>query len=439
MERSILNVRIPTGWRPLSWKRLFQSASLFATGMMMVAMVANFVTGVLSARALGDSGRGELAAVQTTTIFMTYLLACGLYQAVLYLRASGEVDASTIVGSLWLPAVLIGLVTVAAIQLVIPVLLKDQHPDLQLMARLFALSAGLAPISEVFTGVLMGEHRYHLMVALRSVPPLLLAAFFSLLWLTDTFSVPSALVATVCAALPVLLVSAFLVLRRHRLGPRKRGVFRSALSFGLRSHLTGLTGIINARLDLFLLPLIFTTASIGHYALATSLAAAAAQLPSALHPLVMPMAARDRAGSRATVSRLALGTAALGTLVVVPLLILAPWFVETFYGRSFSASVLPLRILAPSWIIAMIGGVYASGILGLGRPLLAAAGQLVALVVTVVGLALVFSAGWDITAIAIISGIAYCAIFLVNIVVFHRLAEGLEAPQVASLEVEGET
>jgi O-antigen/teichoic acid export membrane protein len=91
------------------------------------------------------------------------------------------------------------------------------------------------------------------------------------------------------------------------------------------------------------------------------------------------------------------------------------------YGSAFEPGLVPLRLLLPGSVCYACAAVLWSGLYALNRPLTAAATQALGLVVTVTGLSLFLAAG-GIKVAALVSSIAYGAVFASALVLYRRAA-----------------
>src|SRR5215510_11331898 len=83
------------------------------TAASALGAATGFITGPLLARALGASGRGDLAAVQVPLALVPAVLSLGI-PAFAYRTLPRGRSAKEVIGSLGLPLLVIGLLTAAA-------------------------------------------------------------------------------------------------------------------------------------------------------------------------------------------------------------------------------------------------------------------------------------------------------------------------------------
>jgi O-antigen/teichoic acid export membrane protein len=101
-----------------------------------------------------------------------------------------------------------------------------------------------------------------------------------------------------------------------------------------------------------------------------------------------------------------------GALAALALALIAQPLLVTMYGPEFDESLVPLLILLPGSVAWSAYRIVASGLQGLNRPGQTSRAQLVATLVTLVGLALTLRP-WGIRGAALTSSVAYTTAFVV--------------------------
>jgi O-antigen/teichoic acid export membrane protein len=402
------------------WKR----HAISSFGFNAVALVANLLTGILIARMLGTSGRGEVTAILTAPALLGWAFTLGCSQAAAYHQARSPRDAGRLIAT-WLVFLLpLGAACVLVGQAVLPWLLAAQSDATYDLARVIMLTAALTLFSELFFGILLGDQDFLFYNAMRLAQPGALAVAYVVLAGLDRLSVTSAVIATVAVSTVALVVVTVRALRRHGFGRPSITLGRSTAWYGLRAHAVTIGSMANARLDLLILPAFLGASSVGLYAVATSASWIVVTIAGALYPIVLPAAARGTAAGTRFAVRSLQATLAIGAVAALGLGLLADVAVRLVYGSAFEGSVLPLRLLLAGSVLFAGAQILGSALSALNRPLTAAATQLIGAVATVAGL-LVFLRDGGITAAAIVSAVSYALVF-VSALVLYRRASGLE-------------
>ncbi len=381
----------------------------------------NLVTGVVIARALGSTGRGELAAVIAAMSVIAWLFAMGARQAITYHQARRPEDASRLIATWLVLVVPCAAVGIGVGEVLLPRLMAAQSDATLDAARVYMLMVLGYLLGEVAYAVLLGDHDFLFVNALRLGQPAVIAVAYLALWRLGILTVNAALLTMVVAAGLGITVATARVLRRHGLGRPDRTLARPTLWYGLKAHGSSTAGIVNTRLDLMIIPAFLSASSVGLYAVATSVSWIVVTVAGALGDLVLPAAARR--GDRAvdTVVRSLQATILLGALAAGVLAAVAGLGTRLVYGQEFADAALPLRILLPGCVLLAASGVLRAGLSALNRPFTAGLTQLVGMGVTVVGL-LVFLRSGGIVAAALVTTASYAVTFLSALVIYRVVA-----------------
>jgi O-antigen/teichoic acid export membrane protein len=246
-----------------------------------LAAAAGLITGPLLARALGASGRGDLAAILVPFSLAPSVLSLGI-PAFAYRELPRGRAVDEVIGSLGLPVLAIGAAGAVA---AIPV--ADALAGGRETVRLF-LVIGFVCMPIVMAGGLLASglgalERWRRVVATRLIPFAVAFAAIVVLYAVGRLTVATAAAFTLLGALLSLLPGLSLLTEAGR------PVFRIALAregvaFGLKSWVGGLAMIANARLDQLLMITVVAPRELGLYAVATTLAGASNLATGALAP-----------------------------------------------------------------------------------------------------------------------------------------------------------
>jgi O-antigen/teichoic acid export membrane protein len=406
-------------WRPSDGLARDTAITYAFSGLILLT---NLVTGVLVARELGPSGRGELAAITNTAAWIGVLFVLGCREAVSYHQARHPEDAGRLL-STWLVLLLpsAGLAILAG-ELALPALFSAQTANAIHLGSLFlVVSIPTFLLTERLWGALLGDHDFVFWNITRFMQPGLVALAYVVLWRIGELSLRSALVVLLLAGLSTAMAAGVRVLRGHGLARPSLELGRRTLSYGLRGQFGESVTLMNARLDLLIIPAFFSAASVGYYSIATNISWIIVALANPMFSLVLPIAARQGSKGPQTVIKTMHATLAIGTLFALVIGLTADLAIPAVYGPDFGASILPLRLLLPGSVLYGAAVVLASGLYAAGRPFTASIPQAVGLVVTAVGL-LVFLRSGGIEAAAIVSTASYAVVFLLALVLYGRTA-----------------
>jgi O-antigen/teichoic acid export membrane protein len=350
----------------------------------------NVVTGVLLARALGPHDRGVLAAVVLWPSMLAAVGSLGNVEATTFHAGRMRVALGSLVSTTLMIAITESLVLVGLGLLIAPIVYQDYGSGTLTVALLFLTFIPLNLSTLSLMAVLNGVQRFQLYQILRLSVVFVTLVLLAGLALAGELSVESAVVSYLAANAITTAAAAILVAHAVRSLSRPRlTLARQLLSFGLRSHTSAVPGLFNQRLDQLVISVFLAPAKLGLYVIATTLTSATAVVGYSVAMVALPTLARLEPGTERTATgrRLVVLTLVLSAGVSVPLFVLAPQIIDVFFGRGFHAATDAARVLLIGAVFFSMARTLEASLQGVGRPLSAGAGELVALGVTLIGLA----------------------------------------------------
>jgi O-antigen/teichoic acid export membrane protein len=348
------------------------------TGVNSLIILFAFVTSPILARALGPSGRGDLAAIVVVLVLAPTIADVGIYMYASTERARGVRRLGAILGStipIALTASLVGVL------LAVPIahLLGRGRADVVFFIELGLFLLPLSVFGQTLFGVVMGAQRWGVVMLSKVLSTGGAALVIVLLSLTDTLTVATAAAAYLICGLVAYLP--FLVgLRGSRPWRFQQKIAREGLAFGTRTWLSTLALQGNAKLDQLLMAALVSSRELGLYALAVTLATASTSLIGSVNQALLP---RVAAGEPALAARACRVTVFFVAIYGVSLALTSPILVPLVFGSSFSGSVPMLVVLLAANLFLVPTQVLGSAVIAAGHPGAAARSQLVGLVITV--------------------------------------------------------
>jgi O-antigen/teichoic acid export membrane protein len=408
--------------------RRLLSRGLVRAGMVTylfsgLTLLANIVSGVVTARALGPEGRGVAVALMTVSQLAGFLFAMGVAQSLSYYIARRPEDGPSLLTTWSLMLVPLTALAIGISELLLPTIFAVDGEQAISIGRWFLFSIVLVVGLELNYGLLLGVHDFFVYNALRFAQPLLMAASFVVLWSLDSLTVESALIAPTAGAGLVLAVGMARAIDRIGVGPLAPRLGLSGLWYGVRGQGSTVANHVTARLDVALLPAFVAPAGVGLYSVATNVSLIVYQLSNTFAGLVLPAAARDRERGRMKVVGSLWASLAVAGLMALGLALLARPLLGLVYGNSFRDAAEPLVLILPGAVLFAGSSILAAGVFAEGRPFTATLAQLLGMIVAVIGL-LVFLRTGGITAAAIVSTVSYATVFLATLVAY-KLVSGM--------------
>lgn len=368
---------IALGRRPRLRDRLRKSkATSLTAGTTGVVQLCNILTGIVTARALGVSGRGELAIALLVPSLITYLGDLGLPLALTYFSAGMPVEATLIIRR---QAVSLALGLAAVLVLVatpVDLLYVGARARHVAFAALIYLT-GFLPlnlITRFLNAIEQGAQQFIRFNLVRVIVP---ASYTVLLILTLVFGWLTVSVALFVAVVSNAAGAAFLWRRDLRPARIDQGTLRRWIGFGARAHLGHLTPTDAMQLDLLLVGAALGAHDAGIYAVASGAAmfvrGQGISVGLTLYPRLVASSYKSK---RAIMQSGLLATAAFEVALAVPIVAMAPWAVREVYGRDFAGASLIMRILVCGAVAAGLRHVAGSSLRGLGSPGIASLNEL---------------------------------------------------------------
>jgi O-antigen/teichoic acid export membrane protein len=425
-EESVASVIPSNGWtRAFGLSRLLHSRfrrNLAGTFLAQAGILGiGAVTGVLSARLLGPTGRGELAALTLWPMTLIFLFQMGTNPGMVYHVGKAEFSLSAV----WSAGTLLGtLQTVLMIATGLAVLPLALHAYSASVRHLALVFLGFTPII-VFGGqpaaIFQGQVKMTAYNVLRSVAPAGYAVGLLILFLSGRRELDGVVFCQLGGFLVATTAGYVLLFRRQTLGwVWDTGAFKNVLGFGWKTQLSSVATFVNQRMDQLLLSLFIPPRDLGLYVVAVTVTSGMGIFPMAAGAVTFATGASTNPHDAARIisrsvqaSLIWLGAGAIVLFVVVP------WAIPLVFGRPFAGSVLACRILLPGTVALGLNQVLYDGARALNQPALPSYSEGSSLIITAVCLYLLVPRLGFLGA-AIASTLAYTASFVITLVLFNR-------------------
>ncbi len=354
-------------------------------GFNIASTVAAGLGGVILARAMGPTVRGEYAAI--TAWFGVALMVGGMGQpaALCFYVARDPRRAREYVATSRAMMVTTGALALAAGLLLAPLLARG-NPGVTVGYRIAFAASIVAFVGASYTFSLQARdlHRWNMV---RVSQPVLGLIAIGVLWRLRLLALDAALAVLVVTML-LQLGWAYLCCRRTGLAPGRAqaGLVRPLSAYGTAQIAALTPAALNAQLDKLVLSQTVPPADLGCYAIAVSLTLLPIPLVSAIGSVAFPRLAAQHAVTDAThrLQKLAvLGSAGLAAGMLVPLAAVANWLVPLVFGAGYRGAVPLLWILTPGAVFLACGQVAGDLLRGRNRPIVVAWAQGLAAVFTV--------------------------------------------------------
>lgn len=354
-------------------------------GYNMACTMAAGLSGIIIARLLGPTVRGEYAAITAWYSIAFVVGGMGQSAAICFYVAQKPRRAPTYLATS--RTMMLGtsaLITTIGI-LLAPVLAHGNHEvargyDVGFVASILAI-VGACYICSLQARDLHEWNR------VRLIQPTLYLIMVLSLWRFHLLSLERIL-EMMTAALLLQFLWAYMMCRKTRLAPGclDPRLLRPLAGYGIAQIAAITPSTINLQLDQLILSQTVAAADLGRYAVAVSLSLLPIPIVSAIGNVAFPWLAAQRTVTNVTIKlqRLAvISSLGISASILVPFGLLAYWIVPEVLGRQYQSSVPLLWILTPGAIFISCSQVVGDLLRGRKQPIIVAKAQGVAAIFTV--------------------------------------------------------
>lgn len=356
--------------------------TIATTGLLQVA---NLASGVMIARLLQPTGRGEFEAVRLWPVTLAYVLLLGLNDAMIFRSASGREAPRDLFAAGSLAALVLsasGLLT--GLTLLLPLAYAEYRPEVQAAAMLMLAIIPCHLFSLMHMELLRGQGRmgaWNLLRLSQAVTyPLLIIGF----WLGGHGDLGGFTWAFLLSHLPAALIPTWVAAQAGWVSLRAPGAtLRALIGYGLQSHVGAMVNLLNLQLDRMIMALTLDPTQLGLYAVAVTLAQATYTLAGSVAMVAWPRAAAapDPAAKALVIGQYLRLALALMLMATAGLLVLAPWLLGLLFGAEFVVASDALRLLVVGSIPIVIREFFIMALKACEKPLWVGHGELITLAV----------------------------------------------------------
>lgn len=317
----------------------FSSKKAYAQTFAATIAVRCFgaVSGVLAARFLGPTGRGELAVIIFLPMVLVSVGELELPRSLAYeVSKQSEVSPQVVASGFWL-AIVLGVVQSIVLAVALPVYLPADKLHLLYASRWFMVYLPAAYITFALMGIDQGRGRFGRFSFFLTLPTVLYVAAILLMWGAGRISPATFAVGILAGAVLTAIVRTSFdwnVLIRTM---PNWNTTRRLLKRGFNYYLPAIASFLLARCDMFLIVRMVPTEAIGLYAVAQAISIG--QI-GAISPFVQvgfaAVAAQAEPDEALKTMARHFRLAALAAIVVgLAAAMATPWGIRLFFGAKF--------------------------------------------------------------------------------------------------------
>lgn len=431
----------PIGPPPADRRHSARSRTLVSIAGSFGIQAMLLLSGVLGARILGVSNRGNLALFWILAAVPAQLLTLGIPLAVTYYIARAPQIIRPLLRSLRTPLVIQGCVLFAIHAGLIVGLYVGRHGDVRSAAALTLLATPAILGFQYALAVLQGQQRIHEF----TVCQVLSAGAYSILLVPlFVFGTHSLTIVTACwvASLYATWAAAGAYMftglpPKGQMASDDLPTLRRLTGFGLRGLFGSIAPLESFQIDQGVVGLFISARGLGLYVIGTSLTNLPRSIAQAIGYVAYPqIAAQTGADARRSTVRFVLLTILLTGGMVVALEFLTGPMVPIIYGDSFRPAVPVARVMLISAVLTGTRRVLGDCLRGAGYPASATIAEIMSIV-----LLLAFAIGFVhfgvigiAAALSTAAGLGLTVLVVAAFVLRHRLAHERAMPPPAPVD-----
>lgn len=396
----------------------------FVFSTQVIILCAGSASNIILARWLGPEGKGIFSLAILVPWMIFWFVSLGVGVSTTYYVGQKKYSNSQIVNnSLFIAVIIIVFISLLYFSL-LPIITKYlvKNVDIEFLRISFFIFP-LVLITSYLAGIPLGLQRIKEVSTIDILKTLTSLGFIVLFVVCLKGSIRGAILATLVSFLAGLLFAVFLVLRispiRIQMNLR---IIKDLVGFGLKGHIGTIVQFFNYRLDMFLINIFLTPASVGIYSISVLIAELIWYIPGAVSRVLFPrIASSDIKTANQFTPQVCRTTLFMTVCLSGVLLLIGRPLILIAFGKQFLPSLIPLQILLPGIIALSIAKVLSSDLTGRGKPLYATYTAVVSLVVTVV-LDLILIPKLGVPGAALASSISYATAALILSAIYSRLS-----------------
>ncbi len=402
----------------------FTASAAGTFGTNVAVAVLSLVNVLITARALGAEGRGEIVFLTTITLLSANVALLGVQEANANLAGSEPKLRPSLATNSLVLALVFGTIAAAGVAATVTIF-PSTGGEVTNWIRWVALAAIPVLVLQSYLQLLaQADYGFRVTNLAWLLGPVLNVVGNGALAVAGVLSVHSAVATWIIGQAVATGFVLWSVARAYGFGPPSRSLANRAVGFGLKSHLGRVMMLGNYRLDQWLLGILAGPRELGIYSVAVVWSETLFFLPTAVATVQRPDLVRATSSKAAeATARIFRGSVLLTALAGLCLFAIAPVLCVGLFGDDFRNSAVDLRILVFGAIGIVALKQLGSALTAQRLPLRSTAGIAVALLTTV-ALDFALIPAYGAVGAAIASSVAYTAGGLAIALLFARAFSG---------------
>ena len=375
----------PAPARKFSTRRAYAQTFAATAGIRFLGAIS----GVLAARLLGPTGRGELAVIVFAPIMLLSLGEFELSRSVIVEAGRSRESSPRLISTAFWSSLLLGCVEMADLALALRYFLPADKQHLVAPARWFALYLPASYVAASMLGLDQGRGRFGRFSFFQVLPGLLYVLLvIAVIWPAHS-TTPRAFALAMLAGTVTVAFARSVLDAPAILGARPDfALARKLFQRGFTFYIPSLAALVLLRADMFLLVRLAPAAAIGAYAVAQAIAMGQVGVINPFIQVGFAAVAQhaEEAGALAALARHFRFAQIAAVAMALFAAALTPWAIRTFFGVEFLPAVLATYFLIAAAAFWGMGETLEQGLRAAGHPRLG-------MIASLIGLAILFFVG----------------------------------------------
>lgn len=346
------------------------SAAMKTMIVSVLVLLINMLTGVLTARYLGPTGRGEQTAMMNWSQFLAFSMSFGIPSALIYNAKKNPDDAGVLYRMSLLLGIGFGIVAMIIGILVLPYWLNSFSPEVVAFAQWSMIQCPLMVVAQINNAAYQFRGEYQKFNGLRYVIPLLTLVIIGILIMGGWMNPFTTALAYLVPGAPLFIGMTISLLRTYKVKMKNAYLnFKRLFTYGLGSYGNDLLGQFSYYIDQIVIAGLLRPADLGLYVVAVSLSRMVTFFSSSITVVLFPKASELSKEEAISLTfkafRISTTFTLLGSLV---LMVVAPLVIPLLYGKDFNTALTVFRLLLLE--VTISGGtiILAQVFMALGKP-----------------------------------------------------------------------
>lgn len=354
----------------------FFKSALTTFFFRIFVIISSISFGIIIARELGPEGRGSWALLVLNFVLLTLVSNLGTPQSSIFFIGTKKFDKVAILSSLMIFTTGSGIILIAINAVLY--FLGWNILFMEVTSKIFWLSMILIIPLGINTQIrhfLLGTKKIVLYNILNAFESCVLLIFVLTLLVTENVTLLNVVLAYVLMTFINFTLHLILVRKEVVEAWKKREfefkIIKATVKNGLAYFFTGMGGFWSQRLNIFLIELTSSVATVGLYTVALAFPNLIANIPNQIGVLLYPYVSgeKDEAFNYKFTALIVKLSLLLTIIIAIPLLIFGSEILLFVYGGEFSGLQNALSILIFAMLLEGTGALVFNHFAGLGKPI----------------------------------------------------------------------